>query len=56
MMGTTTFPDHMGDYRLELFQAGRFIQGCNLSGSMKPETVSAADQDLAGHQWRHVFQ
>ena len=56
MMGTTAFPDRMGDYHPELLKAGRIVQGYNLSGSMKPETVSAVNRDLADHQWRGLFQ
>jgi hypothetical protein len=56
MMGTTAFPDRMGDYHPELLKAGRIVQGYNLSGSMKPETVSAVNRDLADHQWRQLFQ
>jgi hypothetical protein len=56
MMGTTAFPDRMGDYHPELLKAGRIVQGYNLSGSMKPETVSAVNRDLADHQWRSLFQ
>jgi hypothetical protein len=56
MMGTTAFPDRMGDYHPELLKTGRIVQGYNLSGSMKPETVSAVNRDLADHQWRHLFQ
>jgi hypothetical protein len=56
IMGTTAFPDRMGDYHPELLKAGRIVQGHNLSGSMKPETVSAVNRDLADHQWRQLFQ
>jgi hypothetical protein len=56
MMGTTAFPDRMGDYHPELLKAGRIVQGYSLSGSIKAETVSAVNRDLADHQWRHLFQ
>ncbi len=56
MMGTTAFPDRMGDYHPELLKAGRIVQGYNLSGSMKPETALAVNRDLADHQWRGLFQ
>jgi hypothetical protein len=56
MMGTTAFPDRMGDYHPELLKTGRIVQGYNLSGSMKPETMSAVNRDLADQQWRHLFQ
>lgn len=56
LMGTTAFPDRMGDYHPELFKAGRIVQGYNLSGSMKPETMSAVNRDLADYPWRGLFQ
>jgi hypothetical protein len=56
MMGTTAFPDRMGDYHPETFKAGRIVQGYNLSGSMKPETMSAVNRDLVDHPWRGLFQ
>ena len=56
MMGTTAFPDRMGDYHPELLKTGRIVQGHNLSGSMKPETMSAVNRVLADHQWRGLFQ
>ena len=56
MMGTTAFPDRMGDYHPERLEAGRIVQGYNLSGAMASETVSAVNQDLADHQWRSLFQ
>jgi hypothetical protein len=56
MMGTTAFPDRMGDYHPEDLQAGRIVQGHNLSGAMGPDTVVAVDRDLADVQWRTLFQ
>jgi hypothetical protein len=56
MMGTTAFPDRMGDYHPELLKTGRIVQGHNLSGSIKPEIVAAVNRDLADNQWRHFFQ
>jgi len=56
MMGTTAFPDRMGDYHHELLERGRIVQGYKLSGSMKSETVSAVNRDLTDHQWRDLFQ
>lgn len=56
MMGTTAFPDRMGDYHPEHLKAGRILQGYNVSGSMKPEALSAVNRDLSGAQWRHLFQ
>ena len=56
MMGTTAFPDRMGENHPEILKAGRIVQGYKLSGSMKTETMSAVNRDLADHQWRHLFQ
>lgn len=56
MMGTTAFPDRMGDYHPEELYAGRIVQGYNLSGAMTPDTVLAVNRDLADTQWRTHFQ
>lgn len=56
MMGTTAFPDRMGDYHPDYVKAGRIIQGHNLNGAMTPETVLAVNQDLGDPQWRYIFQ
>jgi len=56
MMGTTAFPDRMGDYHPEALHAGRIVQGYNLSGAMGPDTVLAVDRDLADMPWRTHFQ
>ena len=56
MMGTTAFSDRMGDYHPECLKAGRILQGYDLSGSIKPETVLAVNRDLTDGQWRHLFQ
>ncbi len=56
MMGTTGFPDRMGDYHPEDLQAGRIVQGHNLSGAMGPDTVVDVDRDLTDGQWRILFQ
>ncbi len=55
LMGTTAFPDRMGDYHPEHIKAGRIIQGHDLSGSMTAKTVSAVNQDLTDPSWRHRF-
>ncbi len=55
LMGTTAFPDRMGDYHPEHFKAGRIIQGHDLSGSMTPKTISAVNHDLSDPPWRHRF-
>ncbi|MCY4614014.1 MAG: hypothetical protein OXB94_10405 [Nitrospira sp.] len=54
-MGTTAFPDRMGDYYPQLLEAGRIIQGHNVSGTLRPEVIAAVDQDLADPTWRSMF-
>lgn len=56
MMGTTAFPDRMGNFHPKWVEAGRIVQGYDLSGAMSPKTQSAVDQDLADSQWRGLFQ
>jgi len=55
-VGTTAFPDRMGDYHHELLLAGRIVQGDDVSGAMKSETVSAVNRDLGDAHWRRLFQ
>lgn len=55
LMGTTAFPDRMGDYHPEHLKAGRIIQGHDLSGSMTPKIISSVNQDLSDPPWRHRF-
>lgn len=54
-MGTTAFPDRMGDYYPELLDAGRIIQGHNVSGPLHPDMIAAVDRDLADPAWRTIF-
>ncbi len=56
LMGTTAFPDRMGDYYPQHLAAGRIIQGYDPNGSMTPQTTSAVNQDLTDSSWRHRFQ
>ena len=56
LMGTTAFPDRMGDYYPEWVNGGRLVQGYDVSGAMKPETISAVDRDLIDPPWRRLFQ
>jgi len=56
MMGTTAFPDRMGDYYPEQLQAGHIVQGHNVSGPLAPDIVLAINRDLADPQWRNAFQ
>ena len=54
-VGTTAFPDRMGDYYPELLDAGRIIQGHNVSGTLHPDMIAAVDRDLADPTWRSIF-
>lgn len=54
-MGATAFPDRMGDYYPELLDAGRIIQGHNVSGTLHPDMIAAVDRDLADPAWRSIF-
>jgi hypothetical protein len=56
MMGTTAFPDRMGDYYPDELHAGRMIQGHNVSGPLTPDNELAINRDLADPQWRRFFQ
>jgi hypothetical protein len=56
MMGTTAFPDRMGDYYPQLLKAGRIAQRHNLSGPITADTALAVNRDLADAQWRNYFQ
>ena len=56
MMGTTAFPDRMGDYYPDFLKTGRIAQGYNLSGAMTHDTILAVNRDLADAQWRNQFQ
>ena len=55
-MGTTAFPDRMGDYHPELLKAGRIVQGYDLNGPLPSELISAVNRDLADPSWRWLFQ
>lgn len=54
-LGTTAFPDRMGDYFPELVKTGRIVQGHNVSGPMNTEMVDAIDRDLSDPYWRSLF-
>ena len=56
MMGTTAFPDRMGDYYPAFKETGRIIQGHNLSGAIGSTTMLAINRDLADATWRKLFQ
>ena len=55
MVGTTAFPDRMGDSYPEYLRAGRIAQGHNVSGSMSPEVLASVDRDLQDPIWRKSF-
>ena len=54
-MGTTAFPDRMGSYYPELLEAGRIVQGYDVSGAMSSEITEAVDRDLSDTAWRSIF-
>ena len=54
-MGAIAFPDRMGDYYPQLLEAGRIIQGHNVSGTLHPDVISAIDRELADPTWRSIF-
>lgn len=55
MMGTTAFPDRMGDYYPEWLRTGQIIQGHNVSGPMSAEMIQAVNRDLTDATWRSLF-
>jgi hypothetical protein len=55
MSGTTAFNDRMGDDRQELVNAGRLVQGHNVSGSLDDEASAAVSRDLDDVTWRELF-
>ncbi len=54
-MGTTAFPDRMGDYHPEFLKAGRIVQGYDLSGHLTTDMIGRVNDDLATPQWRALF-
>ena len=54
-LGTTAFPDRMGDTYPDLVSAGRLVQGYNTSGALNADMEAAVDRDLADPQWRSLF-
>jgi hypothetical protein len=54
-MGTTAFPDRMGDNYPGLLESGRIVQGHDLSGPLSPAITTAVNQDLADPLWRSIF-
>ena len=54
-VGTTAFPDRMGDSYPEFLEAGRIVQGLNVSGLMSAELIASVDQDLQDPLWRKSF-
>jgi len=55
LVGTTAFPERMGDYYPQFLEAGQIVQGHQVSGSMSPEVISAVNRDLADPPWRSIF-
>jgi hypothetical protein len=54
-MGTTGFPDRMGDYYPDLLASGKIVQGYDDSGPLSPVMVTAVNRDLADPLWRSIF-
>lgn len=54
-MGTTAFPDRMGDYYPEFVKTGRIVQGYDLSGPLTTKLIGRVNDDLACLQWRTLF-
>ena len=55
-MGTTAYPDRMGDYYPHFLESGRLAQGHNVSGALSQSLISEVDRDLADSGWRSIFQ
>lgn len=53
--GTTAYADRMGGYHEALCQAGRIVQGYDVSGPLDEETIAAVNRDLADPAWRAEF-
>ncbi len=54
-MGTTGFPDRMGDYYPDLLENGKIVQGYDDSGQLSPEIATAVNRDLTDPLWRSIF-
>lgn len=54
-MGTTGFPDRMGDYYPDLLASGRIVQGHDVSGRLSSEMAAAVNRDVADPHWRSLF-
>jgi len=54
-MGTTGFPDRMGDDYPDLLVSGRIVQGHDVSGRLSPEIATAINRDLTDPLWRSIF-
>ncbi|MDH3503051.1 MAG: hypothetical protein OEM58_00810 [Nitrospirota bacterium] len=55
LMGTTGFPDRMGDYYPNFLESGKIVQGYDDSGQLSPEIATAVNRDLADPLWRSIF-
>jgi hypothetical protein len=54
-MGTTGFPDRMGDYYPDLLESDRIVQGYEFSGPLSPANITAVNRDVADSLWRSIF-
>lgn len=55
MTGTTAYHDRMGDRHAHLVEAGRIIQGHQVSGPLDEDLTASIDRDLADSVWRKQF-
>lgn len=54
-VGTTAYPDRMGDFFPGLIASGRLKQGYGVSGPLSRETSAAIDRGLSDAIWRTCF-
>ena len=55
LSGVTAFPDRMGDYFPEQLQAGKIVQGYQVSGPLSQVMTVLVNRDLADESWRSIF-
>ena len=55
LVGTTAYPDRMGDYYQEDLEADRIVQGHNVSGVLSPEVMASVNRDFEDPTWRALF-
>lgn len=55
MSGMTAFQERMGLSFPDLVEAGRLVQGYDVSGPLPPAVAAAVDRDLQDPLWRAIF-